>query len=103
MHGDLAGSCRSQDMEDIAVLDDVGFAFQAIDAVALGFLHGADAAEVVVADDLAADEAACQVGVDLGGAFDRRGPAAYGPGAAFILADGEEDNLAHVMEDLAED
>jgi len=48
-------------MHDIPILHDVRLAFQAIDAVAFGFFHGAEAFEVGVADDFGAHEAAREV------------------------------------------
>ena len=49
----------------------------------------------VVADDLGADEAARDVAVDLAGGVELRWRAAADrPGAAFVLADGEERNVA---------
>src|SRR5581483_298565 len=59
----LLQSGAGEDVHDVAVLHEVGLALQPVDAVLLGLLHRAEAAEVVVADDLGADEAAGQVGV----------------------------------------
>jgi hypothetical protein len=89
----------SEDVHDVAVLHDVGLAFQPVDAVVLRLLHRADAAEVGVGDHLGADEALGQVGVDLARPLDGVGPLAQAPGPALVLADGEEDDLVHGVVD----
>ena len=59
-------------MHDVGVLDDVGFAFGAVQALRLGFLLRVAASdEVVVADHVGADELLAQVLVDAAGGFDR--------------------------------
>src|SRR5262245_46013591 len=57
-----------QDVHDVAVLDEVGLALEAVDALGLGLFHGAKLLELFIGDDLGADEAFGEVGVDLGGA-----------------------------------
>ena len=52
------------------------------------------AISAIVADDLGADEAARDVAVDLAGRQLRRRAARNRPGAALVLADGEERNVA---------
>src|SRR5262249_49140914 len=84
-----------EDVHDVAVFDDVGLAFQAIDAVRLRFLHRADALEIVVADHLGADETARQVRMDLSGADHGVGPFRHAPRPALVFADREKDDLPH--------
>jgi len=71
--------------------------------MALSFLHGADAAEILEADHFSANEAASQVGMDLARAVHGVGTFGNGPGPAFILPHGEENNLVHGVEDLPQD
>jgi len=72
-------------MDHVAVLDDVILAFQAPFAgfARAGFAVAGD--EVVVSDDLGADEAALEVGVDDTGALRRRGPDAHRPGYDIVV------------------
>jgi hypothetical protein len=55
---EILASHARQNVHDVTVLHDVRLGFRAVDAVAFGFLYGAEAIEVGVADDLAAHEAA---------------------------------------------
>ena len=89
-------------MEDVAVLDFVVLAFGAEEGAFFGFGFGAAIEEVVPGDDFGADEAAFEVAVDAtGGALGGR--AAFdGPGAAFVVADGEEGSEAEESEGLLE-
>src|SRR3974390_1680639 len=82
-------------MHDIPILDDIGLAFQAINAVRLRLLHRADAAEIVKANDLGPDKAARQVRMDLARTFPGGGAAVDGPGATFVFADREKHDAAH--------
>ena len=52
------------DVEDVPVLDDVGLALEPLETASRGLRMRAALDEVVPADHLAADEAACDVGVD---------------------------------------
>src|SRR5215216_6132483 len=52
------------EVDDVALLHDVVFAFEAEEALLAGGGVGAGAGEVVVGDNLGADEAALDVGVD---------------------------------------
>src|SRR5262245_51543657 len=45
-----------QNVHDVAILDDVDLAFQAIDALGLGLFHRADSLELFKGNDLGADE-----------------------------------------------
>src|SRR5262249_2524368 len=90
-----ADSPARQDVHDVAVLHLVRLALQPINAVALRFLHRPDAVEVLVTDHLGAHEAARQVRVNLPRALDRVSPFRDRPGAALVLADGEEHDLVH--------
>ena len=60
-------SCREPEVDDVAVLDDVFLAFEAHFAVIAARRHRAARDQVVVADDLRADEASRDVAVDLAG------------------------------------
>src|SRR5207248_7731890 len=106
VHGSSNHSSLSrarQNVHDIPVLHDVRLAFQSIHPMAFRLLHGAEAFEIVVADNFAADEAAGEVGVDFGGAFDGAGALGNGPGPAFVVANGEKDDVAHRLENGAQD
>src|SRR5207248_1679572 len=78
------------DVEDVAVLDDVRLPFQALLAGArsLGVAAGRD--EIVPAHDLAADEAARDVGMNRLRRVDRGFPASERPGPRLLLAGREE-------------
>ena len=89
-------------MHNIAVVHHVGLAFEPIDAVVLRFLHRAVLLEVLVGDDFRAYEAMFEVGVDLGSTLRRGRAFGNGPGPALVLADGEEDDLVHAVEDAAQ-
>src|SRR5260370_19679638 len=91
----------SQDVHDVAILNDISFAFQSVHSMCLRFLHGADAFEVVEGHDLGADKAAGQVGLDLGGALHGVVPLVETPGPAFVLAYRAEDYSAHGLIKLA--
>ena len=51
------GSVRSQNVHDVAVLDDIGLAFKPIYAVGFSLLHGTDTLEVVIANYFGTNEA----------------------------------------------
>src|SRR3569623_1835243 len=61
------------EVHHVAVLHDVVLAFQTPLAGFLGFLLAAAGDEVGIGDDLGADEAAFEVGVDYGGGLRRGG------------------------------
>jgi hypothetical protein len=92
----------SQNVHDVAVLHDVRLSFQPVDAVVLGLLHRADFLEVVVANHFRADEALGEIGMNLAGAFNGIRAALQAPGPALVLADREEDDLAHGIIDVAQ-
>ena len=78
------------ELDDIAVLHNVGFAFGAEFAGGSYGLLGAEGLEVVVITDLGSDEAAFEIGVDGAGGFGGGGAFFDGPGATFLLTSGEE-------------
>ena len=86
------------EVDDVAILHDVVLALDAD----LAFLAcGGDAAggdEVVVVDDLGADEAALEVRMDLAGGFRCRRALDNGPGAALIRAGRQEGLQAQEVE-----
>src|SRR6185295_11038240 len=82
------------EVDDVAVLDDVLLALEPHLAVLLARGHRAARHQVIVADDLGTDEAALDVAVDLAGGELRRRIARDRPGAALVLADGEERDVA---------
>src|SRR5438552_5500368 len=85
------------EVDDVAVLHDVLLALEA-ELPRLPALRLASVAdELVEGDHLGADEAALDVAVDLAGGFEGRGAAADRPGAALVLARGEE---AHQVEQV---
>src|SRR4026207_891170 len=87
-------SCREAEVDDVAVLDDVLFAFQAHLAVVAPRGHRSAGDQMIVADDLRANESAGDVAVDLSGRDLRRRMAGNGPGAALVLAHREERDVA---------
>src|SRR5258707_6117503 len=78
------------DVEHVAVFDDVGLALEPLLAPARDLGVRAELDEVVPADHLAADEAACDVRADRRGGIDRRLAAAKRPRPRLLLASGEE-------------
>ena len=78
-----------QEVQHVAVLDDVVLAFGAHLAGFLGALFALVLDEVVEGDGLGADEAAFEVGVDDAGGFGGGVAFVDGPGADFLDAGGE--------------
>ena len=78
------------DVQDVAVLDHVGLAFEPLRAAPrrLGVRAGVE--QVAPRDRLGADEAARDVGVDRRGGVERRLAAPQRPGPRLLLARGEE-------------
>lgn len=91
------------ELEDVAVVNDVGFAFEAESSGVFGALKAAGGCEVVVGGGFCADEAAGDVGMDFFGGGDGVVAAAYGPSAAFVVADGEKDDEAEAVPSEAKD
>jgi hypothetical protein len=77
-------------VNDVAVLDDVFLPFQAQLTGVATFCFAAELDEIVVGDDLGADETALDVTVDLAGGLDRGRSLADRPGAHFVLARRQE-------------
>ena len=77
-------------VEDVAVLDDVGLPLEPLEALpgGLGVRAGGD--EVVPADHLGADEAVGDVRVDRLGGLDRGAAPAQRPGTGFLVTRREE-------------
>ena len=92
---------RMSDVEaevaDVAVLDHVVAALQAHPALLLGPLLAAEPDEVVVGDDLGADEAALEIGVDHARRLRGGGTPMHGPGTRLLGADGEEGEQAQQL------
>src|SRR5258708_10715091 len=103
VRGPLTTSRREAEVDDVAVLHDVFLAFEADFAVVAAGGHRTARDERIVADDFGADEAARDVAVDLAGGELRRRPARNRPRAAFVLADGEERNVAEQVVAGADD
>src|SRR5205085_3770695 len=78
-----------QEVQHVAVLDDVLLAFGAHSAGLPGALLAPERDEVVERDRLGADEAALEVGVDDAGGLRRRVADVDRPGAHFLGAGGE--------------
>src|SRR4029077_10837083 len=78
------------EVRDVAVLHDVLLAFEAEEAGVAAGGEGLQADEVVAGDDLGADEAALDVGMDGAGGVSGTAAATDRPGAHLVLADGEE-------------
>src|SRR5205823_6807200 len=94
------------DVEDVAVVDDVGLALETLLARPRGFRVAARRYEVVPAHHLAADEAAGDVGMDRLRGVERSLAAPERPGPCLLLACGEEgdqvERLSKPAYDLAE-
>ena len=78
------------DVQHVAVLDDVGLPLEALPPVLCDLGMRAELDEVAPVDDLAADEAARDVGVDRTGRVERRLAVPQRPGARVLLAGREE-------------
>src|SRR4051812_4198086 len=95
-NGELSSKCGferlyvKQHVYHVPVLHNVGLALAADGAVLFGFGHAARGNQVVVVDDLRADEAPLQVGVDGPGGALGHGAPADRPGAHLILPGGQE-------------
>src|SRR5438105_10410127 len=83
------------EMNDVAVGDGVFLAFEARLTGLLALRLAAVADEIVVGDDLGADESLLDVAVDLAGGLLRDGAAPDRPGADLVFARGQE---AHQVE-----
>src|ERR1700687_5860814 len=91
------------EVDDVAVLHDVLLALEPDFAVIAADGHRAPADQRVVADDLSTDESPRDVGVDFAGREMRCGAPRDRPGAALILPDGEERNIAEQVVAGADD
>src|SRR3954464_16051900 len=93
-------------VEDVPVLDDVGLAFELLLAGPRGLRMATGRDEIVPAHDLAADEAARDVGVNRLRGIERRFAASQRPGPRLLVARGEErdqvERLREPAHDLAE-
>src|SRR5436309_13932013 len=81
-------------MDDVAVRDDVVLALEPEPTRLAAPGLAPQAHEVLVGDHLGADEAALDVAVDLARRLEGRRAAANRPGAALVLAGGEEAHQA---------
>src|SRR6185503_8611324 len=93
MRRGITSGCVAE-IDDIAVLDDVLLAFETDLAVFAAGLHRAARHQRVVGDHFRADETALDVAVDFARRQLRGGVAGDRPGAALVLADGEEGDVA---------
>jgi hypothetical protein len=84
-----------QNVHDVAILHDIGLPFEPVNALSLGLFHRTDAAEIVVTDNLRANEAAGDIGMDLRGPFDGVFTFLEAPGSALVFAYGKEDHQPH--------
>ena len=83
------------EVDHVAVLDHILLALAAEQALLLGGGHALPQAIMSsIGDDLGADEAPLEVGVDLAGGLGRLGALFDGPGAALVLAVGQEGDQA---------
>src|SRR5713226_4422609 len=91
IHNPLGGE---SEVDDVAVLDRVLLAFETDLTVIAAGGHRAAGNQMVVGDDLRADEPARDVAVNLPGGELRLRVARNRPGTALVLADGEERDVA---------
>src|SRR5207244_2121427 len=96
-------SCREAEVDDVAILHDVVLALEADLAVIAARGHRSARHQRIVADDFGADEAARDVAVDFACGELRGRPARDRPGAAFVLADREERDVAEQIVAGADD
>src|SRR6478735_9379248 len=82
------------EIDDVAVFDDVFLAFEAQLAAVAARRHRPARHEGVVGDDLGADEPSRDIAVDFPRRIEGARAAPNRPGAAFVLADGEERHVA---------
>lgn len=78
------------ELDNIAVLHDVGLALGAQKSGFADGPFGAEAGEIVVADDRGGDKATLKIGMDGASGFGSGGTLFDGPGTAFFVAGGEE-------------
>src|SRR5215213_6970222 len=97
------GSDIEQEVDHIAILDDVLLAFPAQPAELPRFGQTAGGDQVVIGDDLGSNETPLDVRVDLAGCLDRGGAAANGPGATLVGSDGEKWHQSQELERVAND
>src|SRR6266480_4090980 len=90
----MNSSRGKSEVDDVSVLDHVLLAFEADLAVIAARGHGAARDQMIVPDDLCADESPRDVAVNLAGGQLRRRPARNRPGAALVLADREKRDVA---------
>src|SRR5215207_7462480 len=92
-----------EEVDHVAVLNDVLFAFSAQLAKLARLVQTAGANQVVIADNLGSDETTLNVGVNLGGCLDCRGASPNRPGPALIWSDGEERDQPQQFERATDD
>src|ERR1700731_3333766 len=93
--GEWARNLRGEaEVDDVAILHDVLLALEPDLAVIAAEGHRAPADQRVVADDFSADESPRDVGVDLAGREVRCRAPRDRPGAALVLPDREERDIA---------
>ena len=78
------------EIDDVAVLHDVFFAFETGEAFFAGGLAAAAGDQIIVANDLGTDKAAFDVGVDLAGCLRCLGADRDGPGTDLFFTGGQE-------------
>ena len=100
-------SLRGLDVEfeehDVAVLDDVFFAFHSVESALSCDSDGAALDEVLVGDGFGFDEASFEVGVDDSGGLGRGVSLSDCPGADFFFAGGEEGLQAEELIGVADE
>src|SRR5438128_3445433 len=90
------------EVEQIVVLDDVLFGFQALFAGAFGLGFAAGLNKILKTNDLGTDEALLNVRVDGSGSFPGADAFADWPGAIFFAADGQKANVSGALKGAQE-
>src|SRR5206468_7653934 len=85
------------EMDYVAVLDQVVFAFHAVEAFFAGGGDRAALHQVVKCDGFGFDEAALEIGMNNPGGFRSGGPGADRPGTGFFVVEGEKGAQAQQM------
>src|SRR5690606_29919608 len=92
-----------EEIDHVAVFDDIGLAFASERTALLRFGEAAGIDQVLVADDLSTDEPALDVRVDRTGGLDRLRPPPNRPCPALVWTDGEERHEPEQVERNAND
>src|SRR4029453_17427801 len=89
-------------VEYVTVLDDVGCGFAAEGSVLLRFRHAAGSNQIVVADDLSADEPALNIAVNFPSSINSGHTPPDRPGSALVRPNSKERHQSQKLERKAD-